>query len=123
MQKKYFITIVDNTTFTSQNLVRDEYTIDDTVKKELGGYGNLTRAMTSGKNVSKEHFCQTGTTNDGSKSYSIICVALGSLKDLVHDKLQSIESDLSELRDDDDSPELQDLHRSVSEYITSHIGR
>ena len=73
MKKKYFITIVTTTTGLISNLVRDESNIEETIKKELGGWTTHS-AVTSGKYQHPDSFMQAGTTNDGSKAFSIICL-------------------------------------------------
>lgn len=72
--KKYFITIVNNTTLTTQNLVRDDENINATIDKELGGWANLKSASTSSHELDSYNYQQAGTTKDNTKSYSILCI-------------------------------------------------
>lgn len=75
---KYFITIVDRKACCS-NLIRTEEDINQTIEKELGGWDNLHSACTSGANKrieNKEEYFMSGTTRDGNKGFSIICMNL-----------------------------------------------
>ena len=72
-QKIYYITIVERTTNTVSQLVRDEKTIDETVRKELGGWNNLHAATTSGIKMGNGEFFQAGVTKDDTKCFSILC--------------------------------------------------
>ena len=66
----YYLTIVVRESNTVHHLERDSETIDATIRKELGGWGNLRAASTGN---STEYF-QAGTTYDNSKVFSILCV-------------------------------------------------
>ena len=72
--KKYFITIVDNKTLTTKNLVRNDDFINSTIDKELGGWANLRSASTSNNEINSYNYQQAGTTKDNKKSYSILCI-------------------------------------------------
>ena len=72
--KRYIITIVDIDTNCKSFLEKSENEIDDVVLKELGGWNNLYEATTSGYTASQKAFMQTGTTKQGNKAFSIICL-------------------------------------------------
>lgn len=72
--KKYFITIVDNITLTTKNIVREDKNINETIDKELGGWANLRAASTSNRDLEIDNYQQAGTTKDFKKSFSILCI-------------------------------------------------
>lgn len=74
--KKYFITIVNCENLTQHHLERDETTIDNTIQKELGGWGNLSGSGASGSRNIPGDFMKTGTTRDGKKAFSVICLVV-----------------------------------------------
>jgi len=71
---KYYITIVVRANNLVHHLVRNEENIDTTIQKELGSWGNLHGAMTSGKNTHPREFFQTGVTKDNTKAFSILAI-------------------------------------------------
>lgn len=72
--EKYFITIVDNKTMTVQYFICYDDDLNGRIEKELGGWGNLRSASTSDRTIDDTNYQQCGTTKDGRKSYSILCV-------------------------------------------------
>jgi len=71
---KYYVTIVERTTNTIHHLERNVDTIDKTIEKELGGWGNLHAAGTSGVKRTENEFFQSGVTKDNTKCFSILCI-------------------------------------------------
>lgn len=69
---RYLITIFNTKTKTTFHLERNDKDITATIEKELGGYNNLHRALTSGVNLPFGAFCEAGSTKDGSKMFSIL---------------------------------------------------
>lgn len=79
---KWIITIWDRKTGTIAALERTSgEDTDKDVVRHLGGWDNLYTACTSTR-VAREYM-QAGTTKDGSKAFSILCVEDNPQQDVV----------------------------------------
>lgn len=71
--EKYVITIINLSTGTKQYIERDQTNIDETIQKELGGWGQLRSSGNADRDLDDINYQLCGFTKDHTKMYSILC--------------------------------------------------
>lgn len=69
---KYYITIVNKKTLTSQYLERNKEELEKTILKEFGGWLNTRVCSREGSGT--DEYCMAGETKDGEKVFSVLAV-------------------------------------------------